>query len=360
MDFRLAPRAAAVSRLRFEVLSKGTFGGSIGESPRPPVPVGRGEEDGAAGPARHHHRRERRRPGRHRADGRGARDRSGRRSLARAAPTSSQAGNFGADPGPGRVWFFFPKTIFLETPSDRRSGHLRGHDRARGRLRGHRPGDESDARTARAWRVNGSKIFTTHFAVRGSRSSPTCSFGPGVGGIGSVLIEMRSRFAGERPRTSCPARNGRSCISTTCRVPEEMVLLGEGGFKKQIAGFNVERIGNAARSLALGRYAFEQARASWALRASSSASLLARVPGPAVEIRRHEAQARGGAAAALPRRRQRRPRPALAPTRPRSPRLACNQAGFEVAQRSAAGDGRHRLQPATRWSSTACAAAAAG
>jgi len=46
-------------------------------------------------------------------------------------------------------------------------------------------------------------------------------------------------------------------------VPEEMVLLGEGGFKKQIAGFNVERIGNAARSLALGRYAFEQARA-WA------------------------------------------------------------------------------------------------
>jgi alkylation response protein AidB-like acyl-CoA dehydrogenase len=38
------------------------------------------------------------------------------------------------------------------------------------------------------------------------------------------------------------------------------VLLGEGGFKRQIAGFNVERIGNASRSLALGRYAFNQAR----------------------------------------------------------------------------------------------------
>jgi alkylation response protein AidB-like acyl-CoA dehydrogenase len=36
--------------------------------------------------------------------------------------------------------------------------------------------------------------------------------------------------------------------------------LGEGGFKKQIAGFNVERIGNTARSLALGRYAFDAAK----------------------------------------------------------------------------------------------------
>jgi alkylation response protein AidB-like acyl-CoA dehydrogenase len=38
------------------------------------------------------------------------------------------------------------------------------------------------------------------------------------------------------------------------------VLLGPGGFKKQIAGFNVERIGNSARALALGRYAYEAAR----------------------------------------------------------------------------------------------------
>jgi len=42
------------------------------------------------------------------------------------------------------------------------------------------------------------------------------------------------------------------------------VLLGPGGFKKQIAGFNVERIGNTARSLALGRYSYEAAR-EWAL-----------------------------------------------------------------------------------------------
>jgi alkylation response protein AidB-like acyl-CoA dehydrogenase len=45
-----------------------------------------------------------------------------------------------------------------------------------------------------------------------------------------------------------------------CFVPDKNVLLGPGGFKKQISGFNVERIGNASRSLALGRYAFLQAK----------------------------------------------------------------------------------------------------
>ena len=43
-------------------------------------------------------------------------------------------------------------------------------------------------------------------------------------------------------------------------VGPENILLGEGGFRKQIAGFNVERIGNASRALALGRHAFELAR----------------------------------------------------------------------------------------------------
>ena len=43
-------------------------------------------------------------------------------------------------------------------------------------------------------------------------------------------------------------------------IPPENLLLGPGGFKRQISGFNAERIGNTARSLALGRYAFEKAR----------------------------------------------------------------------------------------------------
>ena len=36
--------------------------------------------------------------------------------------------------------------------------------------------------------------------------------------------------------------------------------MGPGGFKKQIAGFNAERIGNTARSLAIGEFAYNVAR----------------------------------------------------------------------------------------------------
>jgi alkylation response protein AidB-like acyl-CoA dehydrogenase len=45
-----------------------------------------------------------------------------------------------------------------------------------------------------------------------------------------------------------------------CRIPRSNVLLGPGGFKKQISGFNVERLGNSSRSLAVGRHAFNIAR----------------------------------------------------------------------------------------------------
>jgi alkylation response protein AidB-like acyl-CoA dehydrogenase len=61
-------------------------------------------------------------------------------------------------------------------------------------------------------------------------------------------------------------------------VPPEMVVLKHGGFKKQIAGFNVERLGNTSRSLALGRYAFEQAR-EWALQRKQFGRLLCEFQG---------------------------------------------------------------------------------
>ena len=56
------------------------------------------------------------------------------------------------------------------------------------------------------------------------------------------------------------------------------MLLREGGFKKQIAGFNVERIGNTARSLALGRYCYETAR-QWALQRKQFGRQLAEFQG---------------------------------------------------------------------------------
>ena len=46
----------------------------------------------------------------------------------------------------------------------------------------------------------------------------------------------------------------------TISFHKDDILLGPGGFKKQISGFNVERLGNSSRSLALGRPCFEIAR----------------------------------------------------------------------------------------------------
>ena len=62
-----------------------------------------------------------------------------------------------------------------------------------------------------------------------------------------------------------------------CRISEENLLLGPGGFKKQIAGFNVERLGNSARSLALGRHAYEQAR-TYALTRRHDAAAICGLP----------------------------------------------------------------------------------
>jgi alkylation response protein AidB-like acyl-CoA dehydrogenase len=128
------------------------------------------------------------------------------------------------------------------------------------------------------WRINGSKVFTTHSAYA-EVLLLYVRFGPGVGGIGSVLLERNSD--GVHIGRKSHFMSGEEWTQLTFDnvfVPEERLLLGEGGFKKQIAGFNVERIGNAARSLALGRYAYEQARA-WALQRRQFGRLLCEFQG---------------------------------------------------------------------------------
>jgi alkylation response protein AidB-like acyl-CoA dehydrogenase len=114
------------------------------------------------------------------------------------------------------------------------------------------------------FRVNGSKIFTTH-ASYADVMVAYVRYGPGVNGIGSVLIPLKDE--GVKQGKPSLFLNGEEWVTTwfdNVYVPPENVLLREGGFKKQIAGFNVERIGNTARSLALGRYCYEQAR-QWAM-----------------------------------------------------------------------------------------------
>ena len=128
------------------------------------------------------------------------------------------------------------------------------------------------------YRVNGIKVFQTH-AGYAEVMLTYVRFGPGVDGIGSVLIPRDAPGF----RQGAPSRfvNGDEWVQTyldNVHVGPENVLLKEGGFRKQIAGFNVERIGNTARSLALGRYCYEQAR-QWALARKQFGRLLAEFQG---------------------------------------------------------------------------------
>jgi alkylation response protein AidB-like acyl-CoA dehydrogenase len=108
--------------------------------------------------------------------------------------------------------------------------------------------------------INGTKIWSTH-SVDATLFLIYVRFGPGTKNIGSVLIERDTPgFTIGRPSTYMSGETWAQLYFDDCRIPRTNVLLGPGGFKKQMSGFNVERIGNASRSLALGRLAFSIAR----------------------------------------------------------------------------------------------------
>lgn len=109
------------------------------------------------------------------------------------------------------------------------------------------------------FRVTGQKIFTTH-GLHATCFLVYVRYGPGTGNIGSVLIERgQEGFTFGKPVRFLSGEEWNPLFFDNVYVPKEKVLLGPGGFKKQMSGFNVERIGNTARSLALGRYAFNAA-----------------------------------------------------------------------------------------------------
>ncbi len=209
------------------------------------------------------------------------------------------------------------------------------------------------------YRINGSKIFTTHGrarrpvarlrALRSRRRRHRLGADPERDAPG---------FTQGAPSRSCPARSGCRLYFDNVYVPPENVLLTDGGFKKQIAGFNVERIGNTARSLALGRYAYDVAR-EHALHAQAVRPAAVRIPGPAVEVRRHEDEARCRRSCCSTARRS-TPTPALPSAEETAIAKAfCNQTGFDVASKRC----RSWAAWATarnRWSNTASAHAAAG
>ena len=128
------------------------------------------------------------------------------------------------------------------------------------------------------YRINGVKVFQTH-ASFAEVMLTYVRFGRGVGGIGSVLIPRDA--PGFKQGKASKFVNGDDWVQTyldNVYVGPENVMLKEGGFKKQISGFNVERIGNTARSLAFGRYAYEQAK-QWAMQRKQFGRLLCEFQG---------------------------------------------------------------------------------
>jgi len=110
------------------------------------------------------------------------------------------------------------------------------------------------------FRISGSKIFTTH-GLHASVFLVYVRFGPGIDGIGSVLVERGAEgMSFGAPAKFLGGEDWNPIFFDDVYIPAENVLLGPGGFKKQMSGFNVERIGNSARALALGRYSYELAR----------------------------------------------------------------------------------------------------
>lgn len=107
--------------------------------------------------------------------------------------------------------------------------------------------------------LNGTKVFSTH-STEASVFLVYVRFGPGLDGIGSVLVERDADGLDiGQPSAFMNGEQWNQLYFEDCFVPENQVLLGEGGFRRQISGFNVERLGNASRSLAVGRFAFDEA-----------------------------------------------------------------------------------------------------
>jgi alkylation response protein AidB-like acyl-CoA dehydrogenase len=107
--------------------------------------------------------------------------------------------------------------------------------------------------------LDGQKIFTTN-AASADDFVIWCRFGESSRTSGAVIVprDAPGLTVDSSNRFMSGERYGMLYLEG-CRVPREHILLGEDGFRKMLAVFNVERLGNASRSLALGQAAFDRA-----------------------------------------------------------------------------------------------------
>jgi alkylation response protein AidB-like acyl-CoA dehydrogenase len=177
--------------------------------------------------------------------------------------------------------------------------------------------------------LNGQKLFTTNgdhadfFVV-------WVKFGAGSRSAGAVVVERDAPgFTIDGSHTFMSGEHYGMLYFDDCRVPAANILLPEEGFRRMLAVFNVERLGNASRALALGQAAFDRAvayareRQQFGRRLADFqglqwrfAEMKLKLESARLLLYRAASNADAGLPSAL--------ETALA-------KLACNRAGFEVA-----------------------------
>jgi len=157
------------------------------------------------------------------------------------------------------------------------------------------------------YRINGVKVFQTH-ASYADVMLTYVRFGPGVGGIGSVLIPRDA--PGFKQGAPAKFLNGEEWVQTyldNVYVGPENVMTQGKWLQETNRGIQ-RRTHRQHRTFAGLRPLCLQHRPRMGAAAQAVRTPVVRIPGPAVEIRRHENETRCRPAAAVPGRRERRQR----------------------------------------------------
>lgn len=105
--------------------------------------------------------------------------------------------------------------------------------------------------------INGSKIFNSNGNHAGY-FCVWCLFGEGVESSGAVIVpDSAPGFSRGKVEHHMSGEPHVALYFDNCRVPKEYLLMSEQGFKKLLQVFNVERLGNSSRSLAIAELAYE-------------------------------------------------------------------------------------------------------
>jgi alkylation response protein AidB-like acyl-CoA dehydrogenase len=107
--------------------------------------------------------------------------------------------------------------------------------------------------------LNGQKTFTTN-SDRADLFVVWVRFGQDARSAGAVIVERDTPgFEIDSSHRFLSGERYGMLYLDDCRVPREHVLLAEDGFRRMFAVFNIERLGNASRSLGYAQAAFDRA-----------------------------------------------------------------------------------------------------